>query len=120
MEEQKDPSLKLTNSKSPGKTIADLRAYNEDMTPVEFKDYPRIKITTAENEEKYQHGIIKLEVQGTEFSLPESYWLQVDGLMSVVYHTYANSLNDLRKPTFRQKTARIHGIIRRIFNKIIG
>lgn len=114
---EKDTSLKITNSPYPGKTMADLRLYNPDLTPVDFNQYPKMVVTMAENEEKYQYGYVKLDIFKDK-DTKESYFFHVDGLMSIVYNTYARSLNDLRRPTFKMQAVRFHSFLTRLFHRL--
>ena len=102
----KDKSLKITTETHFGTTKGDLRVYREDLTPIDYDSFPKVIITAAEDLEKFQKGIIRIEVE--DFCRDkESYLIQVDGLLSIVYSVYANTLNDLRTPSFRQKTVRL-------------
>jgi hypothetical protein len=112
----KDKSQKITKATSFGTTIGDLRLYNEDLTPREFDSNPMITITAAEDLKKFQYGIIRIDINDCG-GKQGSYLVQIDGLMSIVYSVYAKTLNDLRKPSFRQKTVRMWGIFRKLFER---
>ena len=116
-EQFKDQSLKVTQSEKFGKTIGDLRVYNEDLTPVDYDSYPKITITAGEDLDKFQHGIIRIttkHIVDGGIIRKKTFLIQVDGLMSIVYAVYAKTLNDLRRATIRQKTVRVWGIIRKV------
>jgi len=116
-EQFKDQSKKVTNSKNFGKTVGDLRVYNEDLTPIDYDSFPKVTITTGEDLDKYQHGIIRITTKHLVdggIIREKSFLIQVDGLMSIVYAAYAKTLNDLRRATIRQKTVRVWGIVRKI------
>lgn len=116
-DEWKDKSTKVTTEESFGTTKGDLRVYTEGLTPIDFDEYPKVTITTAEDLDKFQYGIVRITVQNSAEEIPYSYLIQIDGLMSCVYSVYAKTLNDLRKATIRQKTVRMYSIFRMLFEK---
>lgn len=119
MEEMlKDPSQKVTNNTKFGLTKGDLRTYQEDLTPNDWNGFPKVTVSLGEDLEKYQNGIIRLDIQHDQYSAPRSYLIQVDGLMSIVYAVYAKTLNDLRRATIRQRTVRVWGIFRKLIEKL--
>ena len=118
MEEQKNTSVNVTNDDKFGLTKADLRVYNEDLSMVDWDSFPKVTISMGEDLEKYQKGIIRITTQVNEFSMPEEFIIQVDGLMTVVYSMYAKTLNDLRRATIRQKTVRVWGILRKFWERL--
>lgn len=119
MEENfKNPSPKITNDRNFGLTKGDLRVYNEDLTMKEWDEYPKITVSMGENLEAYQNGIMRIAIQIIPEIPAKEFLIQVDGLMSIVYSVYAKTLNDLRRPTMRQKTIRIWGFFRKLFEKL--
>jgi hypothetical protein len=117
MEEQKSTSVNVTNDENFGLTKADLRVYESNLTPVDWDNYPKITISMGEDLEKYQKGMIRIDIMQDNDKEIQSYWIQVDGLMTIVYSMYAKTLNDLRRATIRQKTVRVWGILRKIWEK---
>lgn len=125
MEEQKDEvltkdsSLRVTKEMDFGTSKGQLRVYNNNVTPKEYEEYPKVTITVAEDLKKFQYGIIKITTQESSDSPEYDYLVQVDGLMSIVYATYAKTLNELRKPTFRDKGVRMQNklwsVLKRLF-----
>ncbi len=124
----KDTSTKVTKETKFGTTIGQLRAYNKDLTPIDWERYPKITVTAAEDLDKFQYGIIKINIKNwrdDDLGLcGDDYYIQIDGLMSVIYNVYAKTLNDLRRATIRQKTVKMYGIlkmfvykVRRLFSK---
>lgn len=117
----KDKSDKITNSEDFGLTKADLKVYNDDLSIKSWDEYPKITISLGEDLQKYQKGIMRVEIKDFSDGInsqSRSYLIQVDALMSIVYSAYAGSLNDLRRATIRQKAYRIWGIVRKLFDKI--
>jgi hypothetical protein len=118
---EKNTSPNITNTENKGATVADLRAYKEDLTEIDWNEYPKVTISMGETTEMYQKGIIRISIQhridGNEIGTRDIL-IQVDGLLSVVYSMYAKTLNDLRKATIRQKTMRAWGILRKLWEKL--
>lgn len=120
--EEKIQTGNVTEDTKYGLTKADLRTYYFDNTEIDWKDYPKVTITLGDSLNAYQKGIITFSVKyperGKEKEL--TFRVQVDGLMSVVYSMYAKTLNELRKATIRQKTARVWGITKKLWYKLRG
>jgi hypothetical protein len=120
MEEEKNLSQNVTNDDNFGLTKGDLRVYDENLNPVDWDNYPKITVSMGEDLEKYQKGMIRIDIARAEDVAVQSYWIQVDGLMSIVYSVYAKTLNDLRRATIRQQTIRMWGFFRKLFDKLRG
>jgi len=118
MEELKDKDQRLTKERNFGTTIGQLRVYNDDLTPRDYDWYPKVVVSAAENLDKFQYGIIKIAVEDCEGAEKKEYLVQVDGLMAIVYNVYAKTLNDLRRPSFRDKTVRMWGFFKILLYKI--
>jgi len=114
----KDISQKVTKETNFGTSIGQLRAYRADRTPIDYKGYPKITVTAAEDLHSFQYGIIKITIQLQKDFTPIDYYIQVDGLMSIVYSVYAKTLNDLRRATIRQKTVRMYGICKMMLYRV--
>lgn len=113
--EQKSQSLNITDSTEFKTSRGDLLQYNEDLTVKGF-DNPTITLTASEDLGKHQKGIVRITVEKEHTK--ETYLVHVDGMMSVVYASYAKTLNDLKKPTFRMKTLRVIGFIKKLWKLI--
>lgn len=114
----KSTSTKITESEKFGTYKGDLRVYKKNLEPIDFNDYPKFTITVAEDLDKFQYGYIVVTVKNSPKARERRYIIQIDGLLSLVYSVYAKTLNNLRKATIRQKTVRVYGIFRKIFDKI--
>lgn len=114
----KDSSLRVTKETSFGTSKGQLRVYNSNITPKEYEEYPKVTITVAEDLKKFQYGIIKITTQESAESAEYDYLVQVDGLMSIVYATYAKTLNELRAPSFRDRGVRMQNKLRSVLNRL--
>lgn len=111
----KSLSKKLTETTEFKTARGDLLIYNEDLTEHGY-DNPKITLVISEDLEKHQFGIARLIIADSESR--KSYLVHVDGLLSTIYAAYAKSLNDLRKPTIRQKTVRMAGYFTELFGRV--
>jgi len=113
----KNKSTKITNSTKFGKTIGNLRVYREDLTPLDFDDYPQIIVSAGEDLKKFQYGFIRIKIKKNKEE-SESYLVQVDGLLTIVYGVYAKVLNSFRNKN--TNSVRIYGFFRKLYNKIFN
>lgn len=114
----KSLSKKLTETTEFKPARGDLMQYNEDLTEKGY-DNPRLTLSISEDLEKHQFGIARLSITDDE-GKGKSYLVHVDALLSCIYASYAKSLNDLRKPTIRQRSIQMRGYFRDLLRKAIG
>lgn len=114
----KSLSKKLTETTEFKPSRGDLMLYNEDLTEKGYDD-PRVTLSISEDLAKHQFGIARLTIEDKE-GKGQSYLIHVDGMLSCIYASYAKSLNDLRKPTIRQRSIQMRGYFRDLFSKAIG